>query len=211
MLKRNVSVLCLVLLFGLLLAACSSETPELDADLAPQNHKTRTYQANFNELNNSGASANATLVAAKFGNFVRVNLQARGLLDGATHLQHIHGSIEEDNVCPPASADVNGDGFIDLAEGVPFYGGILVTLGTDDAGAFSYSRSFDTLDDGSEIESIYPLGNQHIVIHGVDVNGDGDLDDGRDIDGDGAITGFVETNFELTLPALCGELTAQKK
>ncbi len=68
-----------------------------------------------------------------------------------THLQHIHAAAE----CPTAAQDVNGDGFIDVLEGIPSYGAILIPLDgnlnsqaeggmygprSNDLGLYSYTR-----------------------------------------------------------------------
>ena len=53
--------------------------------------------------------------------------EATGLHAGMIHPQHIHAAAQ----CPPASADTNGDGFVGVIEGLPFYGAILVPLDSD--------------------------------------------------------------------------------
>lgn len=54
-------------------------------------------------------------------------VSAEGLESGMIHPQHIHSAA----TCPPASADVNHDGYVDVIEGVPFYGPILIPLDSD--------------------------------------------------------------------------------
>jgi hypothetical protein len=58
-----------------------------------------------------------------------------------THLQHIHSA----DACPTAGQDANGDGFIDVLEGIPSYGAILVpldgNLNTQSDGAMTNPRS----------------------------------------------------------------------
>lgn len=54
------------------------------------------------------------------------SVEATGL-DPVLHPQHIHAA----NQCPTAAADANNDGFIDVVEGVPSYGPILVPLDGD--------------------------------------------------------------------------------
>ena len=217
--RTSLAALIFTLFLGLVLSACSTPEEDALAELETLAHKTRSYSATLGELNNSGARGKVTLVAPKDGGPLRVNLNAHGLLEGVTHLQHIHGAVGgTGKVCPPPSADSNGDGFVDLLEGAPFYGGILVTLGTDDSANIAYSRTFTETDSGNAISSIYPVSDQHIVVHGVDVDGDGDLDGQRDVNGDGEIgsddnpiLNLTEVAFELTLPALCGEISANKR
>ena len=52
---------------------------------------------------------------------------AEGLAPDIQHAQHVHA----EGTCPPASADANNDGFIDVVEGLPFYGAILIPLDGD--------------------------------------------------------------------------------
>ena len=54
-------------------------------------------------------------------------VSAEGLESGMIHPQHIHSADK----CPPSSADVNHDGYVDVIEGVPFYGPILIPLDSD--------------------------------------------------------------------------------
>ena len=128
-----------------------------------------------------GASGSLTLVLN--GNQATITEQASGL--AATfmnapfpHVQHIHGGAN--GVCPAASADTNGDGVLNTAEGQPSYGGILTTLSvsgdttpaagtniqTAPSGAtINYSRSI-TLD-AATIDSL-TAGKAVIVVHGLD-------------------------------------------
>ena len=57
------------------------------------------------------------------GDAITVMVHARGLSAGP-HAMHIHAG----DMCPPAGADTTHDGLIDVVEGVPFYGLILVPL-----------------------------------------------------------------------------------
>lgn len=57
---------------------------------------------------------------------------AKGLAPEMEHMQHIHGFISGGLAsCPPSAADTNHDNVIDVIEGVPFYGAILVPLDSD--------------------------------------------------------------------------------
>lgn len=163
-----------------------------------------TSQAQLEAINGSGGTGTATIVDS--GDEWRVNLDAEGLLDEATHLQHIHGFADGSTsaACPTPDQDENDDGFVDLAEGAVTYGGILVDLGSQEGAEFDYSRTYEPAGD---------LNDNHIVVHGVDVDGDGDLDGQKDVNGDGEIGGtdnpvlnLTEQAFELTMPALCGEI-----
>lgn len=89
-----------------------------------------TYAVQLNALNNSGVSGTATITVDGEANVVSVALDASGL-DATLHAQHIHAKPGQVSLCPPASADANSDGFVDVVEGVPSYGGILLPLDND--------------------------------------------------------------------------------
>jgi hypothetical protein len=124
---------------------------------------------------------------------ITATVSAFGLEGGMIHPQHIHTAA----ACPPASADVNHDGFVDVIEGVPFYGPILIPLDDDLAsqasGAFprasgvrgildySASASFAALladlnaPDPNPADAVVKLDGaplaletRHVVLHGVD-------------------------------------------
>lgn len=172
---------------------------------APASARTTVYKGSLDELNGSGGSG--TAVVLDKGAQLRVNVSVSGLLD-ATHLQHIHGFTDSTVAsCPTADDDADGDGFVSLLEGAPDYGGILVNLMPTESGSYEFSRTFEN--------SIDDIADKHVVVHGVDVDGDGDLDGTKDVNGDGEIGGtdngvlnLTEAAYELTMPALCGELAA---
>jgi hypothetical protein len=144
------------------------------------------------------------------GSQLKVILKAAGVSPGLPHAMHIHGDLQAENECPPASADVNNDGLNDVLEGVPFYGPILVSFTTvgdttpasaldldrfpvaDAMGTYKYMRRF-TIPPNVALN----LGHLHIVIHGEDLNHDGRYD--------GPI-GPLGVPMEATLPVACGEI-----
>lgn len=172
---------------------------------APASARTTVYKASLDELN--GSAGSGTAVVLDKGDQLRVNVSVEGLLD-ATHLQHIHGFTDTTvATCPTAEDDADGDGFVNLLEGLPDYGAILVDLMPAEGSSYGFSRTFDNTIDN--------IADKHVVVHGVDVDGDGDLDGTKDLNGDGMIGGtdnavlnLTEAAFELTMPALCGELSA---
>lgn len=91
--------------------------------------QAEVYEADLTALNATGgieaAEGTARLTIAD-GRFT-ARVTASSVKPGALHVQHIHATAE----CPPPSADTNGDGYIDVIEGVPFYGEILVPLDGD--------------------------------------------------------------------------------
>lgn len=129
----------------------------------------QTYTANIMSLNDSGVSGTATLTLE--GNQLTVHIMATGLEPGMVHPQHIHGFMDDNRnaVCPPMSADTDGDGLVELGEGVPFYGPVLLDLTpfpTAPDGSVNYTQTF-TVSAG-----ILPLQNNVIVLHGMTVDGE---------------------------------------
>lgn len=137
------------------------------------------------------------------------------------HPQHIHASSQ----CPTASADTNGDGIVDVIEGLPFYGPILVPLDADlanlgfelsfpfgqgERGTYHYEASASVAAIDAALTTAFPnvaanhsldLATRHVVIHGVDLAT--------------PLPSTVQTlNFpdgspippQLTLPVACGEI-----
>lgn len=145
------------------------------------NAKAKMYTVDLAPLNGSGVSGTAELTLV--GDQLTVRVYATGLEPNSLHPQHIHGFMDDNRnaVCPPASADQNGDGLVDLNEGAPFYGPVLLSLTpfpTAPDGTISYEQTF-TVDD-----SITPLQNRVIVLHGMTVDGE----------------------YVATLPVACGQI-----
>lgn len=142
------------------------------------------------------------------GSHLLVHLTVNGL-DGGVHLAHIHGIRQAMNECPSLAADVDGNGLIDFAEGAPSYGPVQVTLsnGTNDRGTMlDWTRQFTHLDSGDGLASLGPLDQYAIVVHGVDLNGDG-VATNPDADGDGATN---PADNEISMPAVCGVIHADR-
>lgn len=191
----------------------------LAAGPAAAAHEGTSYEGTLSEMNGSGGSGNVTVTVADDGETVGVALSASGLnLDGP-HAMHIHGILEGDEIqasaCPTMEADADGDGVIDTAEGIPMYGGIQVSLTTegdtspDSALAverFPTGTQFDYNRTGIAIpEPVKPnIDKVHVVVHGLDENGNGTLD--MDQETRSSLTDDLPR--EGTAPALCGELTA---
>ncbi|PHN01008.1 hypothetical protein [Flavilitoribacter nigricans] len=191
----------ILLLFAVsfsLMTACEKEkfTPaddaSGDAELVTRAHKgpkTKIYTAELGMLNMSGAMATVTVADNPDGSLT-VMVEASGLEANMVHPQHIHGFADNTRpaVCPDESADTNEDGIIDLGEGVPFYGGVLLSL-TDEEGNFPmadengdlmYERTFSA----EMVSSLKVLQNREIVLHG----------------------GTVMDEYWPTLPVACGSL-----
>lgn len=142
----------------------------------------RSYRAELNSLNNSGASADVRMTLA--GTSLTVEIRGKNVEAGMVHPQHIHGLADNsmNAVCPDPSADQNGDGLVDLVEGLPSYGPVQLSLEpfpTAPDGSFHYEETF-TVDP----IKIGPLENRVIVLHGLTVDGE----------------------YEATLPIACGQI-----
>jgi len=201
---------------SILKPSCAIAALTLAASPAAADHLTY-YTAALNELNNSGVSGSANLTLDSIENSLRVQINATGLEPGMVHVQHIHGLVGPDgpldSVTPPDSADdpPNGDGdtFVEVNEGAPFYGPILLGLSNPPGGALvdfptapdgniNYDVTFDLDDDAIfagdfDVNDLLPLALREIVIHGstVPAGVNPDLPDG---------------GYLATLPVAAGEI-----
>lgn len=126
------------------------------------------YVAFLQSLNDSGVNGVAVITVQ--GKLMEVVITASGLEPGKPHPQHIHGHNrpKRDATCPPPEADVNGDGVVDVREGAPFYGPVIVPLtpfDTVDAdGNLNYVQTFEI-----RPQDVKPLHKRAIVLHGLTV------------------------------------------
>lgn len=188
------------------------------ADSHPQ-----TFTADIGQANETGASATADL--SLDGNDLTVDISGTGFFDGFPHAMHFHGEPGGDNVCGPLNpgdrgfedADADGDGFLSVVEGVPAYGGVTVSLTTEGdtspdsglavdrfptSGTIDYERTFEVSDDVAQ-----NLSSLHIVIHGADLDGSGEIGDMVDEDGNMKESSLDPSlNFEATAVAACGQI-----
>ena len=177
----------------------------MDADekAASNAAKAKMYTVDFGALNNSGVSGSAELTL--MGDQLTVKVNAIGLEPNRVHPQHIHGFADNkgNSTCPTPAADTNGDGLVDLVEGLPSYGGVLLELYVpvdefpvaDANGVLTYERTFTLgtteFDEEGELISqsdLSPLQNRTIVLHGMTVNGE----------------------YVATLPVACGQIKASQ-
>lgn len=208
MLKRHISAIALSTLGLALLAGPASA-----------GHEGSVYTGNLSGLNGVNGSGSVSITVADDGESIAVDLDASGLAD-FPHAIHIHGIVDGEDVsasaCPPAAADEDGDGIITVVEGAPFYGGVQLSLTTEGdtsadsalaverfpaGSSISYSRSGIDLPDNLKPN----IAKLHVVVHGVDENGDGELN--MDQQERSSLTDDLPR--EATAPALCGTLTAQ--
>ncbi len=161
--------------------------------------KTKMYTVDFTALNGSGVSGTAELTL--MGDQLTVKVNATGLEANMVHPQHIHGfsGDKRNSTCPTPAADTNGDGLVDLVEGLPSYGGVLLELYVpvdefpvaDANGVLTYERTFtlgetEFTEEGELIteSALSPLQNRTIVLHGMTVGGE----------------------YVATLPVACGQI-----
>jgi len=183
-----------------------------------------TVKAHLAPVNGTHARGSATLTARDDGSLT-VRIMARGLVPGQPHAQHIHGSAEGGHfMCPSAADDTDGDGVLTNEEATGEYGTIYMSLTTrgatsakgglsldrmpvaDSQGRLAYHRTFaaDLVPDAL----IDQLSHVHVVIHGIDANGN----DRYDLKGLGVSTfaknlGLKGVPEEATDPASCGVVT----
>lgn len=178
-------------------------------------------------LNSSGVTGDAILslnTEADGSRYLNVSILAEGLTPGETHVQHIHGRFDDDgnpidSVTPGLAQDADGDGIVEVIEGVASYGDVLLSLVTPEGGnhpmadmngQLSFLQSYELGNDanfGSPVtgaeytaEDILPLTFREIVLHGLDVPGN---IGGGDGEVDGTQDGYVPI-----LPAAAGEIEA---
>lgn len=178
----------------------------------------QTYQANLDPLNAGShtvagttytiPTADGTATITLKGDNVSVSVAVTGVTPGTLHPQHIHAGTS----CPDSSDDANSDGFVDVIEGLPKYGGILVSLDTtintgaasdldfpvaNSNGAYTYSASGSRSHIQDEIMTALKLGTRHVVIHGISPTG---------MPLPSSVASLPGLPAWATLPVACGEL-----
>lgn len=199
-------------LFGavgaLLVAAATVAVPQAGAQLSTD------YSTVLAPLNGSGASGNVTIEVD--GTSVTARVETSGVSPSLPHAQHIH--IGGRNVCPPASAATQSPprDLIDTVEGMPFYGGIKVSLTTEGdvtadsglavdrfpvataAGTYVYERTFELPAGVTATDLVDGV----VVVHGISEL----FADPAAYDGEPRSSIAPMLPLEATIPALCGEL-----
>ncbi|MGF1562283.1 MAG: DUF4394 domain-containing protein [Geminicoccaceae bacterium] len=175
------------------------------------------FAARLKDINATGAEGSAFLVQTN--GELHVSLTANGLDPNMVHVQHIHGRVDDngnplDSVPPTLANDTDGDGILELAEGVPTYGPILVSLSSPPGGAVTdfptaprgrieFAENFDlndptTFNGDFTADQLLPLDLREIVVHG------GTLETGDGVGTPGEADGTP--GFKLVLPVATGPI-----
>jgi hypothetical protein len=191
-------------------AIAAAAFPLLTMTAASAQAASSSYQADLSALNESGVSG--TGMVTLDGTSATVMIEATGLVEGAPHAQHFH--IGAQGACPTDADDTDGDGFVSVTEGAPYYGDIGASLTTEgdtspDSGLavdrfptdgnLSYERTFDVSED---VAKAFEDGTAVLVLHGVDKDGSGTYD------GDIKSDLNADLPMEATAPAACGAFAA---
>jgi len=193
---------------------------EYEANLHPLNAAAQNGQDPDRADGARGVARGKATFTIRNGQVVAM-VSAEGLESEMIHPQHIHAAA----TCPPSAADVNHDGYVDVIEGVPFYGPILIPLdsdlGSQATGSFptasgirgileyAASTPLATLladlnaPDPDPTDAVVKLNGaplaletRHVVLHGVDAN----------TALPGSVASLPGLPAYLTLPVACGEI-----
>lgn len=182
--KRVAAVGAMLTAAGLIggsLVSASDAAPS--ADRGPETH------AELTPLNNSGVTGQADVTVD--GRRLEVHLDARHLLKGMPHAEHIHFGEQARNECPTVRDDDNADHRLNTAEGLPGYGPVKVSLTTKGdtsakstlavkryplakQGQIHYNRQ--GIEVSKRVATAIRNGRAVLVIHGIDYNGNGKYD-----------------------------------
>lgn len=179
------------------------------------------FVADLEPLSGSGVSGRADLTLNDEDNTLLVRITASGLEAGMPHAQHIHGRMGPDgmpmnSVTPTMEDDTDGDDFIELAEGLPAYGPIIVPLTsppggeatnfpTAPDGTITFEQMYDltssaTFADGFDMDDLLPLDLREIVLHGMTVGAAFGEGTPGEVDG--------TAGYKAVLPVAAGEIRA---
>ncbi len=177
---------------GLCAAALPLALPVAASHAGMSEPETR-YFADLVPLNDSGVTGRVDLELRDGG--LDVRLFATGLVPDELHIQHIHGFPDgRDAVVPPPSA-AGDDGVLTIADGLPFYGPVLLPLVPFQTPAdciINYQRFFTNQEiadlagvpEVMGLADLLPLDLREIVVHG----------------------GFVDGVYVTSLPVAAGEI-----
>jgi hypothetical protein len=177
------------------------------------------YTAKLQPLNADkiGTSATGTASFEVKDGKLAITVDASGLTPGLLHMQHFHGFPNgKDAACPTLTADVNGDGYVDLLETEPAAGTTMVPFHAhpatleipsdtypvaDNDGVVHYQKteSVEKLEKGLQEKFKAPglaLAKRVIIVHGVAP--DTKLPD--------TVKSLPGVPAQMTLPVACGAI-----
>ena len=187
------------------------------------------YTANLQPLNGSNVTGNAVLIHDTDTNMLQVTVQMSNLEPNMAHNGHIHGLFDDmgntaDSQTPTLANDTDGDGFIEVLEGVPAYGDVITTFSStqlsgndpttitaynaNNDGSLTIVQTFDLNDEGQFFSPVtgadydggdlFPLNFREIVFHGMTVATGEGAGTGGEVDGSGG--------YKALLPVTAGEI-----
>lgn len=180
-------------------------------------HRVQQFEATLRPVAHDPAADGGTEASGRAklmlrqGNLLTTKVHVSGLTP-QVHVMHIHGAEQAAHECPGPERrdDLVDDGLIETVEGLEDYGPVVVSLTTTGDtspastlavdryevagrnGRINYNRTF-AIPEGIAAN----LENQHIVVHG------------HDIDGDGTYASRITAlgaPLEAELPVACGEI-----
>jgi hypothetical protein len=177
-------------------------------------HHDNKVSGRLNTLNNSGVTGDARVKVE--GKKLEVHYTAKHLAPNLPHAAHIHYGAQASHECPTVKDDANHDFRLNVAEGLPRYGPIAVSLTTSGktdpgsaldvdrfstapGGTIRYERTIKT---SKDVAQAIRNGEGVLVVHGVDYNNNGKYD----FEGAGKSELRADLPAEATDPAVCGVL-----
>lgn len=119
----------------------------------PATAATQRFVAKLVELNGSGVTGSVHFDVDRVAQTLHVGGLTATFDDGspALHVNHVHGRFDGDgnprnSVTPTMADDANGDGFVDVFEGLPNYGDVLLSLEPNPTPASNHNGPFADAD-----------------------------------------------------------------
>lgn len=181
------------------LVSCGGYNDDDNSDNNTQEESTQegVFRASLTPENDSVSNAAGTAEVSIQGDELKANVRIAGARLG-THAQHIHAGTR----CPTPEDDTNGDGVVDATEASAVYGGVLLALDSDLAGAggnFPSGIAYNYDESASVAQVLSNLGLGSLALEGKVVNVHG-VPDSTDLPA--TVQGGKEA-----FPISCGVLT----
>lgn len=182
------------------------------------------WSVDLDPLNKSDVDATALLAMSTEDDgtrYLNVSIFADSMTPDQAHAQHVHGTFDATGmptnaVTPTIADDADGDGFVEVLEGVADYGDVLLPLNADGSvpvadmrGNLSYLQAFDIDDPANTLspvtgtqydaDDLMPLTLREVVLHGQNVMAGLGEDTPGEINGD-------QDGYVGILPVAAGEI-----